>query len=243
MKIRPRIGLGTFALVLGANYTLGTAITSLSQTFPFTTIPPGLTFGVSRWSIYILLTVICISRLATQRSRESHLTNLSKWFTLSNILNISWIVLTYTQYYLASVFVIIALGVCLHQIMRSIVVKHRHFRFPTLLKAGFGLYLGRITLAASAIGIGQAVSIRIPGIFESGVWSIVSLISGLVACRLVVRSTSPWVVLTPIWWLAMIGWKVFEMGDATLGFLARWAAIILLIPAYQAYRNPYCITT
>jgi hypothetical protein len=239
MKTRPWIAVGTFILVLIVNFTVGINTDMITEWLII--IPPWITFGIAWWSIYTLLWCICLLWITHYKQRDSYLEKVTKLFTLSNLLNIWWIVLTYLDMTLLSIVVIASLTAVVYTMLRIIVVEHRHFHYVQVLKAGFGLYLGRLTLATFGlsllIGAWEFDLSLLSNVYLNVWW----LVSAFIAWWFLIRSTTPWVVITPLLGLGMI-WSNLLSTYPMIAFLAFGAAIALLIPTYQAYRNPYIVS-
>lgn len=239
MKTRPWIAVGSFVLALIVNFTIGINTDVITEWLFI--IPPWVTFWIAWWTIYTLLWCTCLVWITHYKQRDSYLEKLTKRFTLSNILNIWWIVLTYLNMTVLSIIVIASLTAVVYTILRIIVVEHRHFHYIQLLKASFGLYLGRLTLATFGlsilIGLWEFDSSLMSNIYLNVWW----LVSAFIAWWFLIRSTTSWVVVTPILWLGMI-WSNLLSTYPMVAFLAFGAAIALLIPAYQSYRNPYIVS-
>lgn len=239
MKTRPWIAIGSFILALIVNFTI--RINTDMITNWLIIIPPWVTFGIAWWTIYTLLWCICLLWITHHKQRDSYLEKLTTRFTLSNILNIWRIILTYFKMTLLSIVVIALLTFVVYKILRIIVVDHRHFHYIQLLKAWFGLYVGRLTLATFGLSL-------LIGVWEFDAWLLSNtylnvwwLVSAFIAWWFIIRSTSPWVVITPMLWLVMI-WGNLLSTYPMIAFLAWGAAIALLIPTYQAYCNPYIVS-
>lgn len=157
----------------------------VSDSYPNLFAPAGYTFAI--WGvIYIALGFYSLYQLGFLRGKKAGLDDgdintISKYFLISSLLNIAWIIAWHYKAIWLTVLLIIGIHVCLIRITQISRPKILNLREEWLVRNVFGLYFGWITIAIIANIATFLVSINWDGWGRSEeFWTIVALIVGAV---------------------------------------------------------------
>lgn len=237
------IALGFFVLMLTVNGLAGsTTILGGVQTGEVSDIygnlfaPIGFTFSI--WSvIYVLLGVFILRSFKVIKPRKPQLKNkemnqLVVLFTLSSILNATWLLMWQYQLMTLSVVVMICLLITLVKIVNLLHKQKMSLGEYVTVRAPFSVYLGWISVATIANITAWLVSIEWDGFgIADPTWMVVVLIVGaLIALIKGTMKRDPVYVAVFIW--AYFGILYKHMSEA--GFNGEYSqvivALVILLP-------------
>lgn len=185
--------------------------------------PAGWVFGI--WGlIYILLGVFVIYGLLPAGRRDRRLQQISPLFLITNIANITWLVLWHWERFAASLVVMVVLLVTLIAIYIAVRVRNRpspdaprHTKLQRLLLwVPFSIYLGWIFVAALAnLMVWLDRSGWDGGPFSYNVWAALFIVAGaLVAALFAFVWNDALIPLVFVW--AFIGIAQRQWGESAL---------------------------
>lgn len=147
--------------------------------------PAGVTFSI--WGvIYILLGLYCLYQLGLiggqKEDKEQELINeVNKFFILSSVANILWILAWHYLYIVSTVIIMLVLLVSLIKIADILNNSRLNTQQNIFIKIPFGVYFGWITVATIANITAYLVSINWQGFGISDAnWTIIILIVGAI---------------------------------------------------------------
>ena len=165
----------------------------LSDSLPNLFVPAGLTFSI--WGvIYLLVALFCIIQF--RAANEAAVENIGWLFSVSCLLNASWIVAWHYQRLPLSLMIMLLLLTTLIYINMLI----RDIQ-PGIIKAAFGIYLGWICIATIANVTAVLVSYGWNGFGISEVaWTIIMIAAGvLIVSVTLLRLDNPFIGLSVVW--------------------------------------------
>ena len=148
---------------------------NLSTIFPFSFMPPGWTFGGAWTAIYVLLAIYIIFAWTAAGRADRLAQSLLPRFVITCVLNITWLRLTGLEAYGLSVVVLVVLWAILWKIM-DIITHAPVDQKVWQVTLPFGMYVGRISMAAGVIGVSQLFHLSLPEIVSSQCWTIGALV-------------------------------------------------------------------
>lgn len=194
----------------------------LSDSWPNLFVPAGITFSI--WGvIYILLLIFCVIQFTT--SYQVAIGRIGWLFGLSCLFNGLWIVAWHYERLPLSLILMAGLLVCL--IWINIFIRDLPDGF---IKAGFGVYLGWICIAAIANVTALLVTQGWQGLAVSEQsWTMIMIVIGAVIVSLTIwRVSNPYIGLAVVW--AFAGIMIKRQDDYRAIFLtAALAAVVVAV--------------
>jgi tryptophan-rich sensory protein len=169
----------------------------LSDSLPNLFVPAGLTFSI--WGvIYLLVALFCIIQF--RAANDTTVENIGWLFSVSCLLNATWIVAWHYQRLPLSLMIMLLLLTTLIYINMLI----RDIQ-PGIIKAAFGIYLGWICIATIANITAVLVSHGWNGFgISETAWTIIMIAAGvLIVSFTLLRLDNPFIGLSVVW--AVIG--------------------------------------
>jgi translocator protein len=202
----------------------------ISDLYPSLFTPAGFTFSI--WSIiYLLLIAFVVCQFAIQD--KSYFKELSLWFLLSCVANVSWILVWHYLFTAASVVVMLVLLYSLTQIFlllqKSEFTKTEWF----FVKLPFLFYLSWICVATIANASTLLISWNWHGAFFSEeYWTIVMIsIAALLGLFVAYRFKEPAFLLVLMWAFFGIYSKWISTEHEVIAIASRVAGIVLALMA------------
>jgi benzodiazapine receptor len=200
----------------------------VSDLYPSLFTPAGITFSI--WSV-IYLSLLSFLVVSWMRKSDPFINELLPWFTVSCVLNASWILAWHYIQPAMSVVIMITLLIVLVKIF---VRLHRE-SFTRLtdrifLQLPFTLYLAWICVATIANISALLVAIEWNGAFlnEEG-WTVVMMIvAALLAVKITLEYREPFFAIVVMWALLGIHWRWREREHITI-FYASLMLITALV--------------
>lgn len=232
------IALGFFVLMLAVNGLAGSTTLlggvntgEVSDIYGNLFVPTGFTFGI--WGvIYVLLGLFVLRSFKVIEPKKPQLKNkemnrLIVLFTLSSILNASWLMMWQYQLMSLSVVVMICLLITLIKIGNLIQKEKMSLGEYALVRVPFSVYLGWISVATIANITAWLVSIKWDGFgIPDATWTILVLIVGaLIALFKGNIKHDPVYVAVFVW--AYIGILFKHMSEA--GFNGEYTQVIVTL--------------
>jgi len=215
-----------FAVMIYINYLAnslpinGMTTGAVSNAHPNLFAPAGLTFSI--WGvIYLVLAVICV--LFFKASNREIVLQISRLFIISSALNCLWIFAWHHQRFGLSVVLMLLLLASL------IIINIRLAPHPTsIIKAGFGIYLGWICIATIANITVLLVSLNWGGFgISQEIWTTVMITIGLaISIAAVYKFDNPFIAASVIW--AFVGIAIKQHGNSNLVFIVAIVAAVVL---------------
>ena len=156
------------------------SLMQLDVIFPFPYMPPGWTFGWAWSIIYLTLAVYVIWSWTTAAKISPAQPDIQKWFWVTCLFNITWLITTWAEWYTLSFFVIAWLMIILGKMVAQIATYPLSKTEQRTIAVPFGLYYGWISIATTVIGIGQLVYQIDPNIPLSTPWIVRALGLGII---------------------------------------------------------------
>ncbi len=203
----------------------------LSDQYPNLFVPAGITFSI--WGlIYLLLLIFCIIQF---REENKQVVQSIGWlFIVTCVLNGLWIVAWHYEQLPFSLFFMIGLLASL--ILISLSLKDAAMG---ITKAGFGIYLGWICIAAIANVTALLIDYNWNGFgISHEIWTIAMIVIGAVITSLAIyRMNNVFIALAVIWAFSGIILKR-QVDYKSIVFAAGLAILIVLAASvYQAFRK------
>ncbi len=192
--------------------------------------PAGYVFSI--WSvIYILLAAWLLRQFPRERRAEPVYSSVSRWFAVSCLLNIAWILCWHYGYFALSVVIMISLLLTLIVIYMRI--KKNHPKLLDILP--FSIYLGWISVATVANISYFLVDIGWDGWgIDAEIWTIIMMFVATILARIFLfREQDIYYVLVFIW--ALVGIGVANLTDHVQ--VAQIAFVLSAILAYHVVRT------
>jgi tryptophan-rich sensory protein len=206
-----------FAVMIYVNYLAnslpinGMSTGAVSNAYPNLFAPAGVTFSI--WGvIYLVLAVICV--LFFKASNNEIVLQISRLFIISSALNCLWIFAWHHQKFGLSVIIMLLLLASL------IIINIRLAPQPnSIIKAGFGIYLGWICIATIANITVFLVSLNWGGFgISQEIWTTIMITIGLaISIAAVYKFENPFIAASVIW--AFIGIAIKQHGNSNLVFI------------------------
>lgn len=221
------INLILFAGMVVMNYLAnalplnGKTTGQLSDAYPNLFTPAGVTFSI--WGvIYILLLIFCVIQFTT--SYQAVISRIGWLFGLTCVFNALWIVAWHYEKLPLSL--ILMLGLLVSLIWINVFIRDLPDAF---IKAGFGIYLGWICIAAIANVTALLVNVGWDGSGISGqTWTIIMILAGAVIVSVTIwRLENPFIGLAVVW--AFAGIMIKRQADNRAIFIT--AAVMMVAVA------------
>ncbi len=205
----------------------------LSDAYPNLFTPAGVTFSI--WGvIYILLFIFCVKQFTT--SHQDVISGIGWLFGFTCIFNAMWIVAWHYERLPLSL--ILMLGLLVSLIWINVFLKDMPDPF---IKAGFGIYLGWISIATIANVTALLVNYGWGG-FGIGeqTWTLIMIVVGAVVVSLAIwRLENPYVGLAVVWAFAGIMIKRQDDNRAIFITAAVMAVIVALVLTVSFFRRRF----
>ncbi len=221
------INLILFAGMVVMNYLAnalplnGKTTGQLSDAYPNLFTPAGVTFSI--WGvIYILLLIFCVIQFTT--SYQAVISRIGWLFGLTCVFNALWIVAWHYEKLPLSL--ILMLGLLVSLIWINVFIRDLPDAF---IKAGFGIYLGWICIAAIANVTALLVNVGWDGSGISGqTWTIIMILAGAVIVSVTIwRLENPFIGMAVVW--AFAGIMIKRQADNRAIFIT--AAVMMVAVA------------
>lgn len=206
---------------------------AISNSYPNLFAPAGLTFTI--WGvIYLLLTIVSI--LFFFDSNKEILQKVSWFFIISSALNSLWIFAWHYEKFGLSVIIMLLL-------LASIIIINKKLSSSatSIIKVGFGIYLGWICIATIANITVWLVSLNWSGFgISNEIWTSLMIAIGLIITTLsVYKFNNPFIAASVIW--AFIGIAIKQNGNSNTVFIsaiigAAMFAIIIILYLLRLFR-------
>jgi len=221
------INLILFAGMVVMNYLAnalplnGKTTGQLSDAYPNLFTPAGVTFSI--WGvIYILLLIFCVIQFTT--SYQAVISRIGWLIGLTCVFNALWIVAWHYERLPLSL--ILMLGLLVSLIWINVFIRDLPDAF---IKAGFGIYLGWICIAAIANVTALLVNFGWDGSAISGqTWTIIMILAGAVIVSVTIwRLENPFIGMAVVW--AFAGIMIKRQADNRAIFIT--AAVMMVAVA------------
>lgn len=221
------INLILFAGMVVMNYLAnalplnGKTTGQLSDAYPNLFTPAGVTFSI--WGvIYILLLIFCVIQFTT--SYQAVISRIGWLIGLTCVFNALWIVAWHYERLPLSL--ILMLGLLVSLIWINVFIRDLPDAF---IKAGFGIYLGWICIAAIANVTALLVNVGWDGSGISGqTWTIIMILAGAVIVSVTIwRLENPFIGMAVVW--AFAGIMIKRQADNRAIFIT--AAVMMVAVA------------
>jgi tryptophan-rich sensory protein len=214
-----------FVVMIYVNYLAnslpinGMSTGAVSNAYPNLFAPAGLTFSI--WGvIYLLWGIACVMFFFD--GNKEILQKVSWLFIISSALNCLWIFAWHHQKFGLSVIIMLLLLASL------IIISIRLAPLPnSIIKAGFGIYLGWICIATIANITIFLVSLNWGGFgISQEIWTTAMITIGLaISIAAVYKFENPFIAASVIW--AFIGIAIKQHGNSQTVFITAIIAAIL----------------
>lgn len=233
------VGVNIAANLLPIN---GNTTGQVSDSYPNLFAPAGYTFAI--WGlIYIALAFYSYYSFKGNVENRQFIPKVDKWFLLSSLANIMWILAWHYRYIGLSLILILLVLFSLFNIIKilnswDLTKKERRF-----ISLPFNIYFGWITVASIANLVTYLVSIGWNGFgISQEIWTMLALMMGVVIILLImVKDRNIAYGLTTIW--AYIGILVkhlskdgFNMEYKNIIYITLVAIIIIAYTVVKSYR-------
>lgn len=218
------INLILFAGMVVMNYLAnalplnGKTTGQLSDAYPNLFTPAGVTFSI--WGvIYILLLIFCVIQFTT--SYQAVISRIGWLIGLTCVFNALWIVAWHYERLPLSL--ILMLGLLVSLIWINVFIRDLPDAF---IKAGFGIYLGWICIAAIANVTALLVNFGWDGSAISGqTWTIIMILAGAVIVSVTIwRLENPFIGMAVVW--AFAGIMIKRQADNRAIFITAAVMIV-----------------
>ena len=207
----------------------GLSTGEVADLYPNFFIPAGLTFGI--WSIiYGFLFVFLI--LACNRRNDLIVARILPYFTLTSILNLSWIIAWH--YLMVGVSVVIMLGLLLVLIIIFKIIqsdKSEDLKINAWINISMTIYLAWISVATIANISAFLVSLNWRGgIMSEQIWTLIMMsVAALLAIGITSKFNVPYFSLVVIWAILGIFLRWYESDFTIVVYGSVFLIIIMMI--------------
>ena len=202
----------------------------VSDLYPTLVTPAGYVFSI--WGvIYTLLLIFVIFQALPSQREKSFLRNISVFFVLSSILNVSWLLLWhYDQIALSVVLMFALLATLITIYLRLNIGKAAVFwKKKACVHLPFSVYLGWITVASIANVAAALVSVQWDGFgLASDLWSVLVIAVALLITLAVIATKKDVAYgLVLIW--ALVGIAVKQSAYPNVAVAAEVSAVVIAV--------------